>query len=79
MSTEKIDGTVNLGGQNLFLIFFMKLDYVDLTRIIQILIFKTMQGRFRHWLTPGVQLVKRSRDWSGKVKQQERLGLGGIH
>ena len=38
-----------------------------------------MQGRFRHWLTPGVQLVKRSRDWSGKVKQQERLGLGGIH
>ena len=36
-----------------------------------------MQGRFRHWLTPGVQLVKRSRDWSGKVKQQERLGLGG--
>ena len=43
------------------------------------IIFKTMQGRFRHWLTPGVQLVKRSRDWSGKVKQQERLGLGGGH
>ena len=38
-----------------------------------------MQGRFGHWLTPGVQSVKRSRDWSGKVKQQERLGLGGIH
>ena len=35
MSTEKIDGTVNLGGQNLFLIFFMKLDYVDLTWIIK--------------------------------------------
>ena len=30
MSTEKIEGTVNLGGQNLFLIFFMKLDCVDL-------------------------------------------------
>ena len=31
-----------------------------------------MQGRFRHWLTPGVQLVKWSRDWSGKVKCLEQ-------
>ena len=35
MSTEKIDGTVNLGGHNFLLTFFLKLDYVNLTQIIQ--------------------------------------------
>ena len=33
MSTEKIDGTVNLGGHNFLLTFFLKLDYVNLTQI----------------------------------------------
>ena len=35
MSTEKIDGTVNLDGHNFLLTFFLKLDYVNLTQIIQ--------------------------------------------